>query len=212
MAQLLVAQFKFDRCIRALAARPDTAEAAVLPVYGVGHSLGSLVQLLISIRYSSQRAGNALMSFNNKPLDDVPLIAPFLGPASRVVGPLLSQVGSCQPSQTDAQHATVADVHVTSAGVTFADVNVSFSRPSGTSACPLGHHWLCLTKEAPIDSVHMQFQTAVDIAGALGADQRAGEPAAHQPSAGEAVPARAGPAGAHLRGYGQRHPGVCAAP
>lgn len=86
------AQYKFDRCLQALALRPDTAEAPTLPVYGMGHSLGSLVQLLISVRYASQRAGNVLISFNNKPMDDVPLIAPFLGPASRVAGPLLSQV------------------------------------------------------------------------------------------------------------------------
>ena len=92
------AQYKFERCLQALALRPDTAEAPTLPVYGMGHSLGSLVQLLISVRYASQRAGNVLISFNNKPMDDVPLIAPFLGPASRVAGPFLSQVlalGSC---------------------------------------------------------------------------------------------------------------------
>ena len=50
------------------------------------------VHLLISTRYASQRNGNVLISFNNKPLDDVPLITPFLSPALRVVGPLLSQV------------------------------------------------------------------------------------------------------------------------
>lgn len=87
-------QYKFDRCMASLGRHLDTADAPTLPVYGIGHSLGSLVQLLISVRYASQRAGNVLISFNNTPLDDVPLIAPFLGPASRVVGPLLSQIST----------------------------------------------------------------------------------------------------------------------
>lgn len=42
-----------------------------LPVYGVGHSLGALIHLLISSRYAVQRAGNVFMSFNNKPATEV---------------------------------------------------------------------------------------------------------------------------------------------
>jgi len=52
------AQFGFDRARRTLGARlpPD------LPVWGVGHSLGALIQTLISARYGAQRAGTVLMS------------------------------------------------------------------------------------------------------------------------------------------------------
>ncbi|XP_050889164.1 uncharacterized protein LOC127131561 [Lathyrus oleraceus] len=54
-------QFKFDRCYRTL---QETVKE--LPIFGVGHSLGSLVHLLIGSRYAVQRSGNVLMAFNNK--------------------------------------------------------------------------------------------------------------------------------------------------
>lgn len=60
------AQFKFDSVMRCLGSYVED-----LPVYGVGHSLGSLIHLLISSRYAIQRAGNVLMSFNNKPATEV---------------------------------------------------------------------------------------------------------------------------------------------
>jgi predicted alpha/beta hydrolase len=41
------AQYKFDRAVRALG-----HEAVSLPVYGVGHSLGAVVHLLICTRYA----------------------------------------------------------------------------------------------------------------------------------------------------------------
>lgn len=37
--------YKFVRCMAALAARPATAALPQLPVYGVGHSLGALIQV-----------------------------------------------------------------------------------------------------------------------------------------------------------------------
>lgn len=46
------AQFKFDRCMRALSGE---AYLTRLPVYGVGHSLGSLVHMLICARYAVLR-------------------------------------------------------------------------------------------------------------------------------------------------------------
>ncbi|KAI5389676.1 hypothetical protein KIW84_075104 [Lathyrus oleraceus] len=54
-------QFKFDWCYRTL---QETVKE--LPIFGVGHSLGSLVHLLIGSRYAVQRSGNVLMAFNNK--------------------------------------------------------------------------------------------------------------------------------------------------
>lgn len=40
-------QFKFDRTLRALG-----PEFSLLPTYGVGHSLGAVIQLLICSRYA----------------------------------------------------------------------------------------------------------------------------------------------------------------
>ncbi|OKH26709.1 hypothetical protein NIES593_01275 [Hydrococcus rivularis NIES-593] len=39
-----------------------------LPIYGVGHSMGCKLHLLIGSLYSVERAGNILMSFNNYPV------------------------------------------------------------------------------------------------------------------------------------------------
>eukprot|EP00208_Stichococcus_sp_RCC1054_P004128 CAMPEP_0206135046 /NCGR_PEP_ID=MMETSP1473-20131121/413_1 /ASSEMBLY_ACC=CAM_ASM_001109 /TAXON_ID=1461547 /ORGANISM="Stichococcus sp, Strain RCC1054" /LENGTH=419 /DNA_ID=CAMNT_0053526751 /DNA_START=196 /DNA_END=1455 /DNA_ORIENTATION=- len=88
--------YKFGRCMAALALRPDTTNLQGLPVYGVGHSLGSLVQLLMGSSYAAEaRAGNVLMSFNNQAAqNDVPLLTPFMGPAGAVVGPLLQQLAT----------------------------------------------------------------------------------------------------------------------
>lgn len=40
-------QFKFDRALRALG-----SEASMLPIYGVGHSLGCAIHMLICTRYA----------------------------------------------------------------------------------------------------------------------------------------------------------------
>jgi hypothetical protein len=59
-----------------------------LPVVGVGHSCGALLQLLITSLFpDTPRAANALISFNNKPVSDaVPffeeLVAPFFSYAA----------------------------------------------------------------------------------------------------------------------------------
>lgn len=83
-------QFKFDRCYKALG--PEVAD---LPVFGVGHSLGSLMHLLISARYAAPRAGNALLSFNNRPAtDSIPFLSPLIAPSARLLGPILQQVAN----------------------------------------------------------------------------------------------------------------------
>ncbi len=46
-----------------------------LPIYGMGHSLGCKLHLLIGSLFEVQRAGNILISFNNYPIDRaIPLI------------------------------------------------------------------------------------------------------------------------------------------
>uniref|UniRef100_A0A2P2LUM1 Uncharacterized protein MANES_08G097800 n=1 Tax=Rhizophora mucronata TaxID=61149 RepID=A0A2P2LUM1_RHIMU len=81
-------QFKFDRCFRFL---QETVQD--LPTFGIGHSLGSVIHLLIGSRYAVQRNGNVLIAFNNKEAGSaIPLFSPVLVPMAQSIGPLLSQI------------------------------------------------------------------------------------------------------------------------
>ncbi|KAL6841210.1 hypothetical protein ACP4OV_028983 [Aristida adscensionis] len=83
-------QFKFDRCLRNLA-----EPVSDLPTFGVGHSLGSVVHLLIGSRYAVRRNGNVLMAFNNKEASSaIPLFSPVIVPMAQSLGPMLSQLTS----------------------------------------------------------------------------------------------------------------------
>lgn len=52
--------FRFLRALKALGRR-----ASDLPIYGLGHSLGSTIHLLLASRYVVNSAGNVLLSYNN---------------------------------------------------------------------------------------------------------------------------------------------------
>ena len=82
-------QFLFDRALRALG-----DEAAGLPVYGVGHSMGALMHMIIGSRYAlPDRVANVLISFNNKPATDaVPLFTPVVAPGLQNLSPLIASV------------------------------------------------------------------------------------------------------------------------
>jgi hypothetical protein len=82
-------QFRFDRCVRALG-----DEIANLPVYGVGHSMGALMHMIIGSRYAlPDRAANVMVSFNNKPATDaVPLFAPVVAPGLQSLSPVISGI------------------------------------------------------------------------------------------------------------------------
>ncbi|XP_068326071.1 uncharacterized protein [Pyrus communis] len=83
-------QFKFDRCYRFL---KETVQD--LPTFGIGHSLGSVIHLLIGSRYAVQRNGNVLMAFNNKEASStIPLFSPVVVPVAQGLGPILSQIAS----------------------------------------------------------------------------------------------------------------------
>ncbi|KAG2481113.1 uncharacterized protein LOC120694364 isoform X2 [Panicum virgatum] len=83
-------QFKFDRCLRNL-----NEPVNDLPTFGVGHSLGSVIHMLIGSRYAVQRSGNVLMSFNNKEASSaIPLFSPVIVPMAQSFGPILSQLTS----------------------------------------------------------------------------------------------------------------------
>jgi hypothetical protein len=54
-----------------------------LPIYGIGHSMGCKLHLLIGSLYPVERAGNILISFNNfAARDAVPLVEQFSGAVS----------------------------------------------------------------------------------------------------------------------------------
>ncbi|KAF9689066.1 hypothetical protein SADUNF_Sadunf01G0053100 [Salix dunnii] len=83
-------QFKFDRCFRSL---QETVQD--IPTFGIGHSLGSVIHLLIGSRYAVQRSGNIFMAFNNKEASSaIPLFSPVLVPMAQSLGPFLSQIAS----------------------------------------------------------------------------------------------------------------------
>ncbi|WOL02518.1 hypothetical protein Cni_G11237 [Canna indica] len=94
-------QFKFDRCLRFL---QDSVND--LPTFGVGHSLGSVIHLLIGSRYAIQRCGNILMAFNNKEASSaIPLFSPVIVPMAQSFGPLLSQLISSPSLRMGAEMA-----------------------------------------------------------------------------------------------------------
>jgi hypothetical protein len=71
------------------------SETAGVPVYGIGHSMGSLIHLLISARYAVQRQGNVLMGYNNMSAADViPFMYPIIAQPARFVEPLLTQIAA----------------------------------------------------------------------------------------------------------------------
>ncbi|XP_022739618.1 uncharacterized protein LOC111291820 isoform X5 [Durio zibethinus] len=80
-------QFKFDRCLRFL---QDTVHD--LPTFGIGHSLGSVIHLLIGSRYAVQRSGNVLMAFNNKAEMTLKQIESLSPPIMKQVLPLVEQL------------------------------------------------------------------------------------------------------------------------
>ena len=62
----------------------EKIDVGYLPVYGLGHSLGCKLHLLIGSLFNVERAGNILISFNNYPLKQA---IPFF---EQTISPLLS--------------------------------------------------------------------------------------------------------------------------
>lgn len=95
--------FMFDRCMSQL-----RSEVSDLPIFGIGHSLGALVHLLISSRYPVQRSGNVFLSFNNKPAtESLPFITPFLGPGAAAIAPIIARLAA---SPLTAQFTGMSDL------------------------------------------------------------------------------------------------------
>ncbi|PSB01272.1 DUF1350 family protein [Merismopedia glauca] len=65
-----------------------TISRSSLPIYGIGHSMGCKLHLLIGSLYPVERAGNILISFNNfAARDAVPLVEQFSGAVSLEFSP-----------------------------------------------------------------------------------------------------------------------------
>lgn len=71
----------FDRTVAELQAR-SLLRKRYLPIYGLGHSMGCKLHLLIGSLFSIERAGNILISFNNYAARDaIPFVQQFNHPA-----------------------------------------------------------------------------------------------------------------------------------
>lgn len=80
--------FRFDRGLRQLSDRSGLPLG--LPIYGIGHSMGCKVHLLISSEFEAvERAGNILIAFNNF---EAKRSIPFLDQAIASLAPVLSPV------------------------------------------------------------------------------------------------------------------------
>lgn len=74
----------FDRTVAELHAR-SLLRRRYLPIYGLGHSMGCKLHLLIGSLFAVERAGNILISFNNfAARDAIPLVQQFNHPAFAV--------------------------------------------------------------------------------------------------------------------------------
>lgn len=81
-------QYKSSACLRQL-----SDEVAALPVYAMGHGMGSLLQLLVMSKHRIQRDGAVLLSYYNRPATDViPFLSPTVAPGLKGMGGALSQL------------------------------------------------------------------------------------------------------------------------
>jgi Protein of unknown function (DUF1350) len=74
-----------------------------LPIYGIGHSMGCKLHVLIGSLFPQERAGNVLISFNNYPAKrSIPMweqVTQFSQGASQLASQFASQISSQIPAQ-----------------------------------------------------------------------------------------------------------------
>lgn len=88
---------------------PQTA----LPIYGIGHSMGCKLHLLIGSLFPQERAGNILISFNNYPAKrSIPMVEQF-SQFSKLTAQFASQLNSQFNSPLPPQFAAAFDVEFT---------------------------------------------------------------------------------------------------
>jgi hypothetical protein len=84
-----------------------------LPIYGIGHSMGCKLHLLIGSLFPQERAGNILISFNNYPAKrSIPMVEQF-SQFSKLTAQFASQLSSQFNSPLPPQFAAAFDVEFT---------------------------------------------------------------------------------------------------
>lgn len=78
-----------------------------LPIYGVGHSMGCKLHLLIGSEFPQERAGNILIAYNNYPLKNA---VPMLDQVSQFTNQLSSQLSNQLSQFTDPLAKQVSQV------------------------------------------------------------------------------------------------------
>ena len=86
--------------------RAGQLRTASLPVYGLGHSLGCKLHLLIGSLYGAERAGNMLVAYNNYPLRQA---IPF---GDRLNLPLVAEDLEFVPSPSETHKLVVSEYQV----------------------------------------------------------------------------------------------------
>ncbi|MEO1671180.1 MAG: DUF1350 family protein [Cyanobacteria bacterium J06631_2] len=95
---------RFETVIERLQ-RTNKLSTGYLPVYGLGHSMGCKLHLMIGSLYDVERAGNILISFNNYPASRA---VPFMEQFN--VAPMLNVEFAPSPLETDrliAEHYSI---------------------------------------------------------------------------------------------------------
>ncbi len=86
----------------------DLLRQYALPIYGLGHSMGCKLHLLIGSLFPQERAGNILISFNNYPAKrSIPLVEQFTQ-VSKLAAQFTSQFASQFDSQLSAPLPQIA--------------------------------------------------------------------------------------------------------
>lgn len=83
-------QYKSLECLRLL-----SEEVSSLPIYAMGHGVGSLLQLLVMSKHRSRCDGSILLSYYNRPaVDVIPFLSPMVAPGLKGVGGALSHLAA----------------------------------------------------------------------------------------------------------------------
>ncbi|MBW4465566.1 MAG: DUF1350 family protein [Pegethrix bostrychoides GSE-TBD4-15B] len=97
-----------DYLCNELLRRDASSNSPALPIYGLGHSMGCKLHLLIGSLFPQQRAGNILISFNNYPAKrSIPLVEQFTQ-FSKLAAQVTSQFAAQLDSQLTAPLPQVA--------------------------------------------------------------------------------------------------------
>jgi hypothetical protein len=150
-----------------------TLRKLYLPIYGVGHSMGCKLHLLIGSQYAVERAGNILISFNNYAARDaIPLVEQFNSALAIEFTPTPLQTSKLVQELYNVRRNLIIkfsnDTIDQSAALSkilqerFPEM-VTIQTLSGTHTTPLGQDikWQTGTSFTPIDAIGQWFKQEV---------------------------------------------------